>query len=288
MVKTPSNDHTIGNSLAIHVDEPTENVNWSESRIQFCRRLWELTDRDEVVEPGGADYTAQLMTPMGLNSEGSAADLSSGLGGGTRRTCKNLSCYIDGYEVDTELASLSAGFTKQHGMDRRAPMAVYDPEALALPEERYNALLCRERMYKVSDKPRFLSAMYAGLKPRGHLVMTDFVLSNEASMQDREILAWTTREKGAQPLWTGEQYRKALVGMGMDVRICADETNRYKTMLLQAWARFVAGLSKADLTREFVNDMMREAEYWLMLIRALEAKKLRYVRIHAIKGSVVR
>ncbi|MEQ8443242.1 MAG: hypothetical protein RIM33_13575 [Alphaproteobacteria bacterium] len=288
LVAKPSDNDDPGNPLAIQVDEPEEANNWPTSRLDFCRRLWEVEEEDEVVEPGGAAYTSWLMKPMSLTSEMSAADLSAGLGGGTRRAAKDLSCYIDGFEPDLDLAMLGHGLSKKHGMERRVPIITYDPDKMNLPEQRYHGILCRERLFRMPNKPKALQAIYSGLKPRGHLIITDFVLGENAELDDREIAAWVAKEPGAKHLWTEAQYRKTIVGMGMDLRVDQDETDMFRSKLLQAWAQLVAGLSRSDLTRDFVNVMMREAEYWLLLVRALESKKLRYFRFHADRSAVVR
>ncbi|MEC9268156.1 MAG: methyltransferase domain-containing protein [Pseudomonadota bacterium] len=276
------------NPLAIQVDDEAGDdetgLVWPKGRINFCRRLWELDEKDEVVHPGGADYTSWLMKPMNLNHEMSSIDLSAGLGGGTRKTAKSLSTYIDGYEIDPELAALAQELSVKHGMERRAPVSVYNPDELDLPARRFSGVLCRERAYRFRRKDLFLKTAFNSLRPRGHFILTDYVVVNPSDADHPTIRAWMSREPGEFDLWTAEEYRKYMVNLGMDMRITEDETDEYRAMLLQAWSRFVAGLSKQDLTRDFINDMMREAEYWLMLIRALESGKLRYYRYHAIRG----
>jgi len=274
------------NPLAIEVDDaPDPNQQWTQGRIAFCRRLCEITDKDEVVDPGGAEYTFWLFKPMSLTSQVSAVDLSAGLGGGTRKTATDLNTYIDGYEMDSELAELAHALSVKHGVERRIPIAAYDPETFELPERKFNGILCRERLFRITNKDRFLGMTFNALRPRGHFVMTDFVLKTESDATDPTISAWLPKAANGSSLWTAEDYRATLTRLGMDIRIQKDETDEYRSMLLKAWSQFVVGLSKADLTRDFINDMMREAEYWLMLIRALESGKLRYVRLHAIRGG---
>lgn len=276
------------NPLAIQIDEEEEDGEehtWSEEHVIFCRRLWETAEEDEVVHPGGAAYTMKLMKPMNLTSEVSAADLSAGLGGGIRKLAKELNTYIDGYEEDVELAALANDLSKRHGMERRTPIQHYNPEELELPARKFTGVLSRERTFRLKRKHQFLETVFNSLRPRGHLVLTELVLLQEADIEAPAIKAWMDREPVEFDLWTAEDYRKTLVGFGMDCRIVEDETDAFRSILLQGWQRFVAGLSKGDLNREFINEMMQEAEYWLMLIRALESRKLRYYRYHAIRGG---
>lgn len=273
-------------AAAIQIDEPEEpGKTWPESRLSFCRRLWQIEDEDEVVEPGGAEYTGWLLKPMNLSAEVSAIDLSAGLGGGTRKSCKDLNTYIDGYEMDTELAEEAAHLSKKHGVDKRVPIHAYDPESLELPVKKFMGALCRERLYRINHKESYLQTVFNSLRPRGHLIVTDFVVIKASDEDHPTIQAWLARAPEGVRLWTAEDCRKTIVGYGMDMRICEDETDRFRSILLKGWAQFVGGLTKQDLTRDFINDMMREAEYWLMLIRALESGKLRYYRYHAMRGA---
>ena len=275
------------NPLAITIDHPEDEAPkiWPKTRIDFCRRLWEIGEKDEVVHPGGSDYTFWLMKPMGLTSEMTAVDMSAGLGGGTRKVARELNTYIDGYDPDGELAEFGHELSTKHRMDRRVPIKGYDPDDFQLPENRFGGVLVRERLFRIQDKEHFLKMLYCALKPRGHMVVTDFVVKNDRDANSPEIMAWLSRESSSAELWSSTDYRQALISYGMDLPIAEDETDEYRAMLLQGWSRFVAGLSKPDLTRDLVNDMMREAEYWLMLIRALESGKLRYYRYHAIRGG---
>ncbi len=71
--------------------------------------------------------------------------------------------------------------------------------------------------------------------------------------------------------------------MGFDVRVAEDLSGSYQRYVLSAWAKLVDGLDREDLTRDFVNIMMVEADFWLRRMRALESGKLRLIRYHGIK-----
>lgn len=284
-------DRARPNPLAIEIDTPADagpTIRWPDSRVAFCRRLWEDGPNDEVVHPGGALTTFELMKPMGLSSECSAADLSAGIGGGTRRAATEIDTYVDGFESDPELADLGARLSRRHGMQRKANVQPYEHDKLEIQAAKYTGILVRERVYQFARKDIFLEQCFTALKPGGHLIITDLNAPRSSAKPHGSIAAWKKREGEPVDLWTTDQMAGAITRLGMNIRIKKDESDIYKSRLLKGWARFVAGLSREDLTRDFVNDMMREAEYWLMQIRALESGDLRYYRYHAIKSSVSR
>ena len=277
--------------ISVESEPDEEEGRWSEGRLTLCQRLWEKDEGDEVVHPGGAAYTVELAKPMALDSSKSAADLSAGLGGGTRKLAASLDLWVTGFEPDPELAEHAMTLSRKHGQDRRAPIAPLDEETFDLGEKRLDGVLMRERLFRFRNKQRAIDGLFRALKPRGHLVLTDFVLADDAAASDPTVVGWLKREAafgptGQEPtLWTKADVKKALLAKKLDLRIFEDESEKYSGLIRGGWAQFVDGLDKGEMTRRFVDDMMREAEYWLHLGRALESGKLIYLRAHAIRGG---
>eukprot|EP00752_Nemacystus_decipiens_P001141 g1141.t1 len=277
----------------ITVDPPAEEPHgpWPPSRLALCRRLWDVEEDDEVVEPGGAAYTGELYKPMGLDSTKSGFDLSAGLGGGIRKLAKERDLWLTGYEIDHDLAEEAMRLSTMRGLERRCPVKPLREGELDLGEKRADAVMLRERLYIVKNKQKLLDDVFTALRPRGHLVLTDFVLTSEAAVDDPVVAGWLKQAEQRSPtgsslhLWTMTDVKKGILSNRMDLRIFEDETEKYLGLVQAGWARFVGGLTKAEMTRPFVDDMMREAEYWLYLSKALESGKLRYLRAHAIRGG---
>ncbi len=269
---------------AIEVDGPTTPlVAWPPERIAFCRRLW--GHETETVSPGGVEYALRLARPMALGANASILDLNAGLGGGARKIAKELGPRVTGMEADPDLAEAANLLSKTQRMSKTAPIAHYDPLALDLPERKFEGVLLRELLYRAPDRMRLLRDATQALKPRGHLVFTDFVLADGAARASTEAQQWLEREPETANPGVMEEYRPLLKALKMDVRVHSDETPEYIGHVLSAWSIFVDSLNSTDLTRDFVNCMMREAEFWLARMRALESGKLRLLRVHAMKKS---
>ncbi|MBP5856880.1 methyltransferase domain-containing protein [Marivibrio halodurans] len=271
--------------------EPEETGRWTASRRSFCQRLWGEDENDEVVRPGGSQYSLELAKPMGLDSTKSAIDLAAGLGGGTRRLASALDLWIVGYESDAELAGHAMELSRRHGQERRAPIHALDEETFDLPEKSVDGILMRERFNRIRNKPKLLDTAFNALRPRGHLIITDFVLRDEAALADPLVTRWLKFDAQRAPgglestLWTMADLKRELLSKRLDLRIYEDESEKYSSMLRAGWARFADGLDKSEMTKTFGRMMLSEAEYWLLLGNALDSGALRYVRAHAIRGG---
>lgn len=271
-------------NAAIEVDlEENEGPlkSWPDSRLSFCRRLW--GEEHEVVRPGGTEFTVRLVRPMALKAENSFLDLSAGLGGGPRQVYKELGIWVTGLERNPELAAHAAALSRKHGLDRKVPITAYDPDTLSLKPSSFDGVLVRETLYAIPDRDAYLAKIADAIRPFGHLVLTDLMLADEKARADRTVGAWLKRDiADASPEVDGA-YTERLEELGFDVRIEEDESDIYHSYVLQGWAQFVGGLTKGDLDRDLVSRMMVEAEYWVYLMRALQSRKVRLFRIHAIK-----
>ncbi|WP_161973683.1 class I SAM-dependent methyltransferase [Hwanghaeella grinnelliae] len=273
-------------AAAIEVDIEEEDgplKSWSGSRLNFCRRLW--GEEFEVVSPGGTEFSVRLVRPMALTSENSLLDLSAGLSGGTRQIHKELGVWVTGMERNPELAREAAALSKMKGLDRKVPITAYEPDKISLKPTSFDGVLIRETLYTIPDREAFLRKVAASIRPFGHLVLTDLMLVNEEAKKDRKVAAWLKRDVAdASPDLVGA-YTPVLEELGFDVRVEEDESDAYHAYVLQGWATFVEGLSKEDLNRELVSLMMIEADFWVNLMRALQAGKVRLCRVHGIKKA---
>lgn len=278
-------DHPANGDTADIAGQPstgTENVDtpepvWSDDRLEFCRRLWGDDAEDTSIEPGGSTYYRELLQAAAISSTKVTLDLSASLGGGLRQMADKLGLWMTGMEADPELAKRAMVFSVKHKLAKKAPISHYDPASLALPEEKYHAVILRERLHRVDDKANMLKTIQASLKSDGYFVMTDFALPDEAARPSKSVASRLALQDEPITLWTVADYREALSGLEFKSRIFKDESAQYRGLILRGWARLVDGLNRAELTRSFVDTMMREATYWVRLERALARGELVYL-----------
>jgi SAM-dependent methyltransferase len=183
-------------------------------------------------------------------------------------------------EPDAELAKRGHAISVKSGLAKKAPISAYEPSTLDLPESKYHAILLRDRLYRMDTRPEVLAKIRAALKPGGYFILTDFALPDDARREEATLTEWRELDPKAPSLWTASGYRAALKKLGYELRAFETDSQAYRDMVITSWTSFVDGLSQAELTESFVDEMMREAETWLRRGRALQSGAL--VHLHAL------
>src|SRR5579863_7206313 len=126
--------------------------------------------------PGAEGHLLELVKPFALNPAMSMLDVAAGLGGPARAIAHSFGTYVTALERDPELARRGMEMSVLQGMQKRAPVSVYDPDKLQLRTGLYDCILGQQATYTVGDREKFLRGLIMALKPRGQLLLTDFVI----------------------------------------------------------------------------------------------------------------
>jgi 2-polyprenyl-3-methyl-5-hydroxy-6-metoxy-1,4-benzoquinol methylase len=249
---------------------------WTADKVQVVEAMW----GEGHALPGGDEYLTSLSSPLGLNSEMSVLDLSSGLGDLARKLADEYKTYVTGMEPDSLLAARAMVMSIAQGKSKMAPVMAYDPVNYAATRK-YDSIFARELFYKIIGKEKFFKAIDSSLKNGGgQLVFTDYIL--DPSARERPAIAnWLKRETGAAPLSSIERI-KLWKGMGYDLRIAEDQTAMYKDYIRQGLRQLVDHMifNRPDvMTKKLV---VREVDLWLKRVEAF-SQGLKYYRFFAIK-----
>lgn len=249
---------------------------WSASRIEVVELIW----GPGFATPGGQDYIPQLVKPLGLNPAMSVLDLGAGLGGAARLMVEEYGTWVTGLEANKVLSDAGMDRSIMQGMSKQAPIGVFDPDTFELTK-RFDCIFSKESFYTIKDKTRLMHTVLKGLKPRGQLLFTDYVV-DPANADESALQAWRASEPAPPTPWTIFDYKQIFAEMGMDVRIVEDITGQQKSMILEAWARFADVLKEKRADRDTLMEMFREAELWSRRVAAFD-RGLRVYRFYALK-----
>ena len=250
---------------------------WSATRIEVAERLW----GNGFSTPGGAEHIAYLVKPMGLNPAMSALDLSAGLGGASRTMASQCGCWVTGLEASPLLATEGMKRSHMAGLDKRAPIERYDPEHFSYPK-RVDGILYKEGLFTVRDKDQLFDAIEVALKPRGHLLLTDYILGPKPNRD--VVAAWADKEPLEPNLWSLEQMQNAFAQRNLDLRISEDITDTHRHLILAALQGFTQYLEQYALAQETKVAVMDEIELWARRVSALDSG-LRCYRFYALKPA---
>ena len=172
---------------AATVDLKLEVVVLPVSDVDRAKRFYEgLGWRLDADFSGPDNWRGVQMTPPG-----SACSIAfgTGLGGGSRAICKEFDTWVTGYEADPELSRAAKQLSVIGGMDRKAEMKRYIAGEFELSPNSFDSILSSESLHNFESKYEILLSLQKGLKPRGQLSMTDFVLGEGISPKDSRLQA---------------------------------------------------------------------------------------------------
>lgn len=256
--------------------QPAQPKGWKADRIKILEKMW----GSGRVIPGSQDYWVNLTAPLGLTSEMSVLDLSSGIGGLPRYIAEEYGAYVTGLESDPLFAARGMILSIAAGKSKHASVTPYDPTVYTA-SRKYDCILARELFFRVIGKEDFFKAVDESLKNGGgQLVFTDFLL-DAADRERPAIKSWLESEENASPLSSIEMI-KMWKTKGYDVRVSEDQTEEYKIFIIKGLASFVQFLSEHKPDPESKINIIEIIEIWAKRYMALK-EGLKYHRIYAIK-----
>jgi len=236
------------------------------------------------VVPGNAEYVLGLVKPFAANPAMSILDIAAGLGGPARAIAEAFETYITGVERDPEIAGRGMAMSVAAGKQRHAPINVMNPETLELKPGAFDCVFGRGATYAVQDKERFMRVLIMGLKPRGQLLLTDYI-GDPALAARPELAAWQALEPFPPNLWNVQQYTDCFKSLGFDVRITEDITAQYKAQIVLGWDNLLQTVDIRKLPRAHQLIVLDEAERWVKTIIALDSGALKVFRFYALAGA---
>jgi cyclopropane fatty-acyl-phospholipid synthase-like methyltransferase len=252
-------------------------------RMTVAQWLW----GDGFVMPGNADFILDIVKPVGLSPAMSMLDISAGLGGAARVIAQTYGTYVTGLEPSAERAKRGMEMSVVANLAKRATISAFNPETVELRPNSFDCVLARAATYKVVEKERLLRVVFQGLKPRGQLLLNEFML--DRSLADRpELAAWSVRESHPPQLWTMEQYNDCMTSLGFDVRVVEDITKTYQSLIVGGWARMIEEIDIKHMVKNHKLTIIDEAELWTLQLSALQSGALRVYRVIALANKPAR
>lgn len=249
---------------------------WSAGRIKVAETLW----GQDFLSPGGVDHTTYLVKPFGITSAMSILDLAAGLGGVARTVARQYKAWVTGMEASPMLAAMGMTRLQAEGLEKQAPVELYDPNRLAL-KRRYDGIFAKESFFTVQDKDHLFDTISAGLKDGGQFLFTDYCTESQ-NPSNPQLDAWMQKEPVQPYLWTVDQLVNALKKRKLDVRTNEDITDMQRRLILRALGHFLEHLESHTMDIETKRIVLDEVELWARRMAAFDAG-LRVYRFYCMK-----
>ncbi len=220
----------------------------------------------------------RLATPLGLSAACSVLLVGCGAGGAARLLAERLGAWVSGFETDPVLVAAAVRHCARAGLGRRGQIEIWHPGAPRFPARYYHHALALEPL-AMGEAVVVLPALAGALRPGSNLVLTEIIARE--SPEKAPLLDWLRIEGRAKPP-ACTTVTQALEGLGFDIRVAEDVTQRHVHLALRGWRELVRAMSAQRPTPARAAAMVHEAERWLLRARLMRAGHLQLMRWHAI------
>jgi SAM-dependent methyltransferase len=249
-------------------------------------RIEQLAWGEGCSKPGGSDYLLELSRPLGLDATKSILEFGIGLGGGARALRQDTGVWIEGYELEPDLARGARQLAIRGRMEKGVDISCYSPNDFSPRPGGYDCILSSETLYRVENKGDLLVKFEQALKPRGQLLITDFILTPGTSAKDPKLKAF-----GSGPLdfWPAAHYVRHFRDRNFDLRVNEDITAAYRKLVLDGCKRFSEGGPRlVGHAKAYPGETVTFLDQWAKRVMAFDAGLLKVMRFSALKSGTIK
>ena len=262
-----------------------ENLDpWDNATVDIAQYIW----GKGFCGPGGPDYIVSLSKLLALSPEMSMLQIGAGLGGPARVLVDRFGVWITGFEESQNLVEKGRKLSKMAGLEKKAQLEQYEPEAFDGFDRKYDRALSKEALYTIEDKASMIAKIEDKLKPGGLFLLTEYVIANDAVLGKDRYKEWVVGERAHPYPVLSDELVEMLKKNRLQVRVSEDISMQYVDMINKAWAgadEVAAKLAKREDGTIMIQTLMREAEFWTRRKKMLETGDLKLWRIVANKKS---
>ena len=261
-------------------DAPAEDVPaWSPARQELVQLIW----GEGFVSPVTPESIVDLAQPFGLTAQNTMLEIGSGPGGGACAIAETLGSYVDGFDLNSDLAKKALEASMIKGLEKKAVIKGFDPKIFELKTNYYDGCLVRDTLVAIEDKDAFLETVLAAIKPGKPIVITEsFITAPEPGPL---AAASIDGEAGTIFPCVSSLVIDKLKASNFEVRVNADETEQYTALACTAWAEMADKITGKELDGDLADALVRETELWDRRNEAYVAGELEMRRIVAFKKS---
>ncbi len=248
---------------------------WSPQRLAVVQALF----GEGMIAPADPEALTKMTHPLGLSKEMTVVEIGVGLGGIARALAAEADIYVTGFEADAELARVGNELSTKHGMGRKVRITHLPSGGLDVRPETVDAVIAKEALLPVEDKPAVFAAIRRALRPGGQLMMSEYLLV--ADEPSPAVAKWTEATPVKLHLMPIKAARAELEQLGFQVRIVEDITAEYEMGARKAFADMAQHMRAGGPAEHMAPWVLAEGEIWSHHLAALASGEVKVYRIYA-------
>jgi arsenite methyltransferase len=131
-----------------------------------------------ALHPGGEDSTRRALELIGLGRGERLLDVASGSGTSALLAAREFGARVTGIDYGEQAVRGATAAARAERLDSRVQFARGDAEALAPPDDSFDAALCECSLCTFPDKRRAVAEIARVLRPGGRLAIADVVVDH--------------------------------------------------------------------------------------------------------------
>jgi arsenite methyltransferase len=184
------------------------------------------------LHPGGLEVTLRIGELAGLKEDSLVLDVASGKGDSALAISKNFGCKVVGVDLSKKFVKESRIKTSNDCSRENFEFIVGDAEFLPFKSSFFDVVLCECAFNLFPDKKKVLREIRQVLKPRGKLVLTDFLLERKLNKQEKNDLTFALCLANAETLEILLEWLKQENFVGLHVEDHSDKLLPFGVQLL--------------------------------------------------------
>ena len=255
---------------------------WETPAMRIAQLAW----GEGHSKPGGADFLLNLASPLGLDPTKSMMEFGVGLGGGALALRRASGVWVTGYEIDGDLARAARQLSLLAREEKGVDVTSYQAQDFAPRQGSYDCILSTDTLYQIAKKEDLLVKLEQGLKLRGQMVITDFVLGPGASADDPRLKALAP---GSAVFWPASRYQHHFRERNLDVRASEDITATYRKLVVDGCKRLAEGGPRLVAhAKTYPEAIVSFLDLWALRVAAFESGLLKVMRFSVIKQNNIK
>jgi arsenite methyltransferase len=167
------------------------------------------------LHPGGDATTRRALELIALGPGDRLLDVASGSGASALLAARDFGARVTGIDYGEQAVLGAAAAAQAEGLEQSANFIHGDAEALPVPDQSFDAVLCECSLCTFPDKPSAVAEMRRVLRPAGRVAISDVVI--DPSRLPEELLVPFAAIACVGSALSREGYQELLDEAGLEV-----------------------------------------------------------------------